>query len=107
MTFEVPRAVSPSATPTRHRQEHQNDHRTARLVDHRATADQRGEPVSQSPAERSAAVPTPDTSPRTLWSVARETIDDFFEESPFQLAGALSFYTLLSLSPLVLVVVGV
>lgn len=44
---------------------------------------------------------------RTTWTVARDTVTEFFGESPFQLAGALSFYTLLSLSPLVLVVVGV
>jgi membrane protein len=31
-------------------------------------------------------------------------VEEFLEASPFQLAGALSFYTLLSLSPLVLVV---
>ncbi len=37
----------------------------------------------------------------------RQTVAEFLDESPFQLAGALSFYTLLSLSPLVLVVVGV
>jgi membrane protein len=44
---------------------------------------------------------------RTAWTVARDTVAEFLGESPFQLAGALSFYTLLSLSPLVLVVVGV
>jgi membrane protein len=56
---------------------------------------------------RPGAPPRPDTSPRTLWSVAREAIVAFFDESPFELAAALSFYTLLSLSPLVLLVVGV
>lgn len=40
------------------------------------------------------------------WAFAREAVEGFLDESPFQLAGALSFYTLLSLSPLVLVVVG-
>jgi membrane protein len=44
---------------------------------------------------------------RALWPLAREAVEGFFEASPFQLAGALSFFTLLSLSPLVLVVVGV
>jgi membrane protein len=53
------------------------------------------------------APPRPDASPRTLWSVARESIVSFLDESPFQIAAALSFYTLLSLSPLVLLVVGV
>ena len=33
-------------------------------------------------------------------------VDEFFEDSPFQLAAALSFYTVLSLSPLVLIVVA-
>ncbi|HKZ05778.1 MAG TPA: YihY/virulence factor BrkB family protein [Methylomirabilota bacterium] len=36
----------------------------------------------------------------------RDTVSEFLAESPFQLAAALSFYTLLSLSPLVLVVVA-
>jgi membrane protein len=40
------------------------------------------------------------------WSFARQTVTDFLAESPFQLAAALSFYTLLSLSPLLLVVVS-
>jgi len=42
-----------------------------------------------------------------LRSLARETVAEFLAASPFELAGAISFYTLLSLSPLVLVVVGV
>jgi membrane protein len=41
-----------------------------------------------------------------MWSFAREVVESFLDESPFQLAAALSFYTLLSLSPLVLVVVS-
>lgn len=41
------------------------------------------------------------------WSFVTEVVNSFFDESPFQLAAALSFYTLLSLSPLVLVVVAV
>jgi membrane protein len=43
----------------------------------------------------------------SIASIARTSVQEFLAESPFQLAGALSFYTLLSLSPLVLVVVGV
>jgi len=46
-------------------------------------------------------------SPRTLRAVAWEAVVDFLDESPFQLSAALSFYTLLSLSPLILLVVGV
>lgn len=44
---------------------------------------------------------------RASWSLARETFTEFLGESPFQQAAALSFYTLLSLSPLVLIVVGI
>jgi len=40
------------------------------------------------------------------WKLARESVAEFWEDSPFQLAAALSFYTLLSLSPLVLIVVA-
>jgi uncharacterized BrkB/YihY/UPF0761 family membrane protein len=38
----------------------------------------------------------------TYWKIAKESVGEFWEDSPFQLAAALSFYTLLSLSPLVL-----
>jgi len=38
--------------------------------------------------------------------MARDAVGEFLDESPFQLAAAVSFFTLLSLSPLVLVVVG-
>ncbi len=41
-----------------------------------------------------------------MWSLVRDAVAEFLGESPFQLAAALSFFTLLSLSPLVLVVVG-
>jgi len=40
------------------------------------------------------------------WKLATESVAEFWEDSPFQLAAALSFYTLLSLSPLVLIVVA-
>jgi Predicted membrane protein len=43
---------------------------------------------------------------RKYWQLAGESVDEFFEDSPFQLAAALSFYTVLSLSPLVLIVVA-
>lgn len=42
-----------------------------------------------------------------LWKLARQTIAEFIEEDPFTLAGALSYYTLLSLAPLLLMVVAV
>ncbi len=44
---------------------------------------------------------------RGVWAGVKETFAEFYEDDPFQMAGALSFYTLLSLSPLLLVVVGV
>ena len=34
------------------------------------------------------------------WGLANESVAKFWEDSPFQLAAALSFYTVLSLSPL-------
>ena len=40
------------------------------------------------------------------WRVAKESVVEFWDDSPFQLAAALSFYTVLSLSPLVLIVVA-
>jgi membrane protein len=45
-------------------------------------------------------------SQHTYWKLAKESVDEFWEDSPFQLAAALSFYSLLSLSPLVLIVVA-
>jgi membrane protein len=41
-----------------------------------------------------------------LWSFVKRTMEEFLADSPFQLAAALSFYTLLSLSPLLLIVVS-
>jgi membrane protein len=55
----------------------------------------------------SAAAPESTSRARAAWSLARDTVTAFLDESPFQQAAALSFYTLLSLSPLVLIVVGV
>jgi membrane protein len=42
-----------------------------------------------------------------LWKLLRQTISEFVDEDPFTLAGALSYYTLLSLAPLLLVIVAV
>jgi membrane protein len=44
---------------------------------------------------------------RASWFLMRDMLVEFLDESPFQQAAALSFYTLLSLSPLVLIVVGI
>lgn len=43
---------------------------------------------------------------RNYWKLGKESVDKFWEDSPFQLSAALSFYTVLSLSPLVLIVVA-
>ena len=40
---------------------------------------------------------------RTVWSAARHLFREFTDDNPFTLAAALSYYTLLSLAPLVLV----
>jgi membrane protein len=39
-------------------------------------------------------------------ALAKRTLSEFMEDQPFQLAAALSYYTLLSLAPLILVLVG-
>lgn len=39
-------------------------------------------------------------------SITKETFGNFFSHQPFQLAAALSYYTMLSLAPLLLVVIG-
>jgi membrane protein len=44
---------------------------------------------------------------RRAWSVAREVYREFQDDKPMQLAASLSYYTLLSLGPLLLVVVAV
>lgn len=41
---------------------------------------------------------------RKFWHSSRDTFTVFFRNRPFQMAGALSFYTLLSLAPLLMVV---
>ena len=44
---------------------------------------------------------------RKLWQLGKQTVTEFIAEDPFTLAGALSYYTLLSLAPLLLVIVAV
>ncbi|MCO5166364.1 MAG: YihY/virulence factor BrkB family protein [Planctomycetes bacterium] len=44
---------------------------------------------------------------RGVWDAVAETFSEFWADEPFEMSAALSFYTLLSLSPLLLVVVGV
>lgn len=43
---------------------------------------------------------------RTIWKVSKATIAGFFANKPFQLAAALSYYTLLSMAPLLLLLTG-
>jgi len=44
---------------------------------------------------------------RKLFQLVKETVREFLKEDPFTLAGALSYYTLLSLAPLLLMIVSV
>lgn len=43
---------------------------------------------------------------RTTWHTLKAIADGFFENKPFQLAAALSYYTLLSMAPLLLLLTG-
>jgi len=43
---------------------------------------------------------------RTVWKLPRAIIAGFFANKPFQLAAALSYYTLLSMAPLLLLLTG-
>lgn len=44
---------------------------------------------------------------RKLWTLLKDTGQEFMAEDPFTLAGALSYYTLLSIAPLLLMIVAV
>lgn len=44
---------------------------------------------------------------RKLWTLLKETAGEFVAEDPFTMAGALSYYTLLSIAPLLLMIVAV
>jgi membrane protein len=44
--------------------------------------------------------------PGLAWGLARDSVAKFLDDSPFEMAAALSFYTMLSLSPLLLIVVS-
>ena len=43
---------------------------------------------------------------RSAWTTVRNVVTDFLRDNPFQLAAALSYYTLLSMAPLLLVMTG-
>jgi membrane protein len=44
---------------------------------------------------------------RSIWQFLKTTINEWVEAEPFQLAAALSYYTLFSLAPLLLIAIGV
>lgn len=44
---------------------------------------------------------------RRLFTLVKETVVEFIDEDPFTLAGALSYYTLLSLAPMLLMIVAI
>jgi len=44
--------------------------------------------------------------PRTAWTTAKTVVKEFLHDKPFQLAAALSYYTLLSMAPLLLLLTG-
>lgn len=44
--------------------------------------------------------------PRTAWAMTKAVVTEFLEDKPFQLAAALSYYTLLSMAPLLLLLTG-
>ena len=61
---------------------------------------------AESRGARSARVETAPGLPATVWRLAWNSIEKFLADSPFEMAAALSFYTVLSLSPLLLIVVS-
>lgn len=44
--------------------------------------------------------------PRTAWTTTKAVFSEFLHDKPFQLAAALSYYTLLSMAPLLLLMTG-
>jgi membrane protein len=44
---------------------------------------------------------------KSIWQFLKTTINEWVEAEPFQLAAALSYYTLFSLAPLLLIAIGV
>lgn len=62
---------------------------------------------STRPTLETSFAETPTDMMLKLWKLLKQTTSEFIEEDPFTLAGALSYYTLLSLAPLLLVIVAV
>src|SRR5919106_4223609 len=44
---------------------------------------------------------------KPVWQFVKQTVTQWFEDDPFQLAAALSYYTLFSLAPLLIIVIAV
>ena len=44
---------------------------------------------------------------KSIWQFLKTTINEWVEAEPFELAAALSYYTLFSLAPLLLIAIGV
>ena len=45
--------------------------------------------------------------PQSLWQFAKTVVTQFFEDEPFQLASSLSYYSIFSLAPLLIIAIGV
>jgi membrane protein len=44
---------------------------------------------------------------RSLWQLVKNTVTQWIDDNPFQLAAALSYYTLFSLAPLIIIVIAI
>ena len=44
---------------------------------------------------------------KSLWQVGKDTVAQWIEDQPFPLAAALSYYTLFSLAPLMIIVIAI
>src|SRR6185503_11301086 len=44
---------------------------------------------------------------KTIWQLLKDSVTQWLEDNPFQLAAALSYYTLFSLAPLLIIVIAV
>ena len=44
---------------------------------------------------------------KTIWQILKDSVTQWLEDNPFQLAAALSYYTLFSLAPLLIIVIAV
>ena len=63
---------------------------------------------ARSSGERSEEVPEPKRSRLgTAWHIVRRTLSEWSEDNCFRLAAALSYYTIFSLAPLLLIVIAV